>query len=185
MTDTIYLTVGDKVKRKTTQEAGTIISIIDEQQAVVDFFDGEESIVSSDVEVFKPTDNPCLKPSQVLFKTPEKQKTKPKTAETLFDFQNRKNKFSYEIDLHAEQLFANHDTKDYRELLPLQISRLRNFLSQAVTLRVQRVYVIHGVGSGRLKSEVSSVLNQMPEVTQYKNEYHPKYGMGATEVHFR
>jgi len=40
------------------------------------------------------------------------------------------------------------------------------------------------IGKGRLRNEIASRLVQMPEVKTFKNEYHPNYGFGATEVIF-
>nr|MBX2845837.1 Smr/MutS family protein [Saprospiraceae bacterium] len=56
---------------------------------------------------------------------------------------------------------------------------------EAVELHIQRVYIIHGIGSGRLKTEVYDFLYKHPKVVRFANDYHPQYGMGATEVKFR
>ncbi len=56
------------------------------------------------------------------------------------------------------------------------------FLSQAIRLGVSKVFVIHGVGKGKLKDKIVTRLIQMPDVTNFKNEYHSKYGFGATEI---
>jgi dsDNA-specific endonuclease/ATPase MutS2 len=44
--------------------------------------------------------------------------------------------------------------------------------------------VIHGLGKGKLKNEIATRLINHPEVKTFKNEYHPKYGFGATEIIF-
>jgi len=58
------------------------------------------------------------------------------------------------------------------------------FIDKAIRLGVPRVYVIHGIGKGKLKNMIASRLIQIPEVQTFKNEYHPRYGWGATEVIF-
>jgi dsDNA-specific endonuclease/ATPase MutS2 len=42
----------------------------------------------------------------------------------------------------------------------------------------------HGLGEGKLRTAIARRLKEMHEVSAYKNEYHPKYGWGATEVIF-
>jgi dsDNA-specific endonuclease/ATPase MutS2 len=49
---------------------------------------------------------------------------------------------------------------------------------------VDRIFVIHGVGEGKLRDVISTQLMQMTEVKSFKNEFHPRYGFGATEVIF-
>ena len=44
--------------------------------------------------------------------------------------------------------------------------------------------VIHGLGKGKLREEVMRLLREYKEVAHFKNEYHPKYGFGATEISF-
>jgi len=36
-----------------------------------------------------------------------------------------------------------------------------------------------------LRDAIKNMLRNRPEVVRYKNEYHPKYGYGATEVTLR
>ena len=45
--------------------------------------------------------------------------------------------------------------------------------------------VIHGLGKGKLRDEVHTILKQTPEVSRYKNEWSGRYGFGATEIRFR
>ncbi|MBK6929627.1 MAG: Smr/MutS family protein [Saprospirales bacterium] len=49
---------------------------------------------------------------------------------------------------------------------------------------VPRVFIIHGVGEGKLRETIADELRRRPEVHKFKNEYHTKYGYGATEVVF-
>jgi len=45
--------------------------------------------------------------------------------------------------------------------------------------------VIHGIGKGVLKNEISGILNQTNGIQRYVNEYDIRYGYGATKVFFR
>ncbi|MEL6142742.1 MAG: Smr/MutS family protein [Bacteroidota bacterium] len=58
----------------------------------------------------------------------------------------------------------------------------RNYLMRARQLGVERVYIIHGLGEGKLKKAIHKELRQVEYVKSFNNNYHPKYGNGATEV---
>jgi len=92
--------------------------------------------------------------------------------------------FSHEIDLHLESIKTNTRKMNSGEKLRLQIQHFDSYIAKAIRLGVPRVYIIHGVGKGRLRNEIASRLIKIPEVKTFKNEYHHKYGFGATEVIF-
>ncbi len=92
--------------------------------------------------------------------------------------------FSNEIDLHAEKLLPNYRDLDPTQILHLQMAHFRRFIDQAVRLGLPRVFVIHGVGEGKLRNAIAEELRRHPAVWKFKNEYHRKYGYGATEVIF-
>lgn len=95
-----------------------------------------------------------------------------------------KAEFKHEIDLHIEKLTANSKDLDRSAIVQLQLKVFENYLEQAVRLGVDRVFIIHGIGEGKLKNAVNQRLRMNPYVKKYKNEYHAKYGYGATEVEF-
>lgn len=92
--------------------------------------------------------------------------------------------FSGEIDLHIENLTSRKGKMSNAEKLQLQLEHFDKFIDKAIQLGVPRVFIIHGLGKGRLRDVIASRLIQMPEVKTFKNEYHPRYGWGATEVIF-
>lgn len=87
-----------------------------------------------------------------------------------------------EVDLHAESLFDDLGSVPPEDILVRQMSVFREYLDKAKRAGLDRVFVIHGVGSGRLKNEIARVLKYDSDVIDFTNEYHPKYGFGATEV---
>lgn len=101
----------------------------------------------------------------------------------LHDVQEYAN-FSGEIDLHIENLSSRKGKMNSAEKLQLQLEHFDRFMEKAIRLGVPRVYIIHGIGKGKLKDIIASRLIQMREVKTFKNEYHPRYGWGATEVVF-
>ncbi len=93
--------------------------------------------------------------------------------------------FPNEIDLHAEKLLPNdHQKLSSGQILQLQLTHFHAFLERAIRLGVPRVFIIHGVGEGKLRTAIAEELRRNPAVRKFKNEYHHKYGYGATEVIF-
>lgn len=90
--------------------------------------------------------------------------------------------FRQEIDLHIERLRPNAGKLSNTEILRIQLSAFEKFIEEAIRLGVERVFVIHGIGKGKLRDEIATRLLQMPHIRSFKNEYHPRYGWGATEV---
>ncbi len=93
--------------------------------------------------------------------------------------------FSREIDLHIETLREDHHKLKNSEILAIQLAAFENYLNKALRLGVPSFFVIHGVGKGKLRNEIATRLFNNPDVKTFKNEFHPKYGWGATEVIFK
>lgn len=92
--------------------------------------------------------------------------------------------FNNEIDLHIENLVSSTKKMQNSEILRIQLRHFESFLAKAIRLGVERVFVIHGVGKGKLKNEIATRLMNHPDVKTFKNDHHPKYGFGATEIIF-
>lgn len=89
---------------------------------------------------------------------------------------------SREIDLHAKVLFDAPGSVRPEDIYLRQMQTFRDYLSKVKSAGIDRVFIIHGVGSGRLKNSIARILEYDADVLSYTNEYHPKYGFGATEV---
>src|SRR6185312_16235451 len=92
---------------------------------------------------------------------------------------------SYEIDLHIEKLIDNPKGLSNTEMLKIQLDALDHYLHTAIVNRQERVVIIHGLGKGALKKAVHNLLSKIPEVKKFANEWHGRYGFGATEVLFK
>lgn len=90
--------------------------------------------------------------------------------------------FDNEIDLHIQNLMNGYARLDKGEIVRIQMIHFQAFLDKAIRLGVPRIFVIHGVGEGKLKEAIAQRLKENPHVVKFKNEYHHKYGYGATEV---
>jgi hypothetical protein len=93
--------------------------------------------------------------------------------------------FEPEIDLHIQALMNGYARLDKGEILRIQMQHFHRFIDRAVRVGANRVFVIHGVGEGKLKEAIADSLRGNPHVKKFKNEYHHKYGYGATEVIIR
>jgi dsDNA-specific endonuclease/ATPase MutS2 len=93
--------------------------------------------------------------------------------------------FTTEIDIHIEKLVDSSSGMKNADIVRIQMAAFDNYMSQAIRLGVDRVFIIHGMGEGKLKNMIASRLIQTPEVVSFKNEFHPRYGYGATEVIFK
>ena len=90
--------------------------------------------------------------------------------------------FNNELDLHIENLTDNPHGMSNADILHLQMRLFEDYMRQAIRLGVPRVFIIHGVGKGRLRKEIARWLDENPYVISHKNEYHHRFGYGATEV---
>ena len=92
--------------------------------------------------------------------------------------------FIPEIDLHIENLVNGYARMDKGQILRIQMQHFQRFIEKAIRLGVPRVFIIHGVGEGKLREAIAEELRRHPEVHKFRNEFHAKYGYGATEVTF-
>ena len=92
-----------------------------------------------------------------------------------------KAKAKSEIDLHAEVVFPNHASMTVDEILNGQIEIFTNELNRAIASRSYTLTVIHGVGSGKLKTEIHKIIRQHKGIS-YTDGYIPGFGWGATII---
>lgn len=86
------------------------------------------------------------------------------------------------IDLHIEAITKDFSAMTSAEMIQLQLRTFQQALERAVAHNAEKFYAIHGVGSGKLREEIHSLLRQYREVKSFNNNFHPRYGYGATEV---
>lgn len=91
--------------------------------------------------------------------------------------------FPLDIDLHIEKLMPDtYKQLALNEVMNIQIKAMEDYLYKAVKVGVEKVYIIHGIGEGKLKENVDQRLSVHPLVQKHHNKYYPEYGFGATEV---
>lgn len=126
---------------------------------------------------------------QYPFKTLEEELYLPQTKkERIFELSKIKQQLEplhSIIDLHIEKLTDDWKRFSNFEILTFQLQAFEKYYDLSVLHRQPSLIVIHGVGSGRLKDEIHSILKHKTEVKSFVNQYHPLYGFGATEITFQ
>jgi len=89
------------------------------------------------------------------------------------------------IDLHIEQLHPGHKRMSNDEIIHHQLTYLQKQLDKALEEGLSKMYVVHGLGKGKLKNEIFDILSTYPGVQSYDNSYDKRFGFGATEIIFK
>ncbi len=89
------------------------------------------------------------------------------------------------LDLHIEKLTESYSSMSAPEKLTLQLNVFEKYLDKVQQHYMTHVFVIHGIGKGRLKEEIHEILKHRPNVKSFVQQYHPWYGNGATEIFFQ
>jgi hypothetical protein len=86
-----------------------------------------------------------------------------------------------EVDLHIEELIEQTRGLSNFEMLSIQMERFETELDEAIAKNMKKIVFIHGVGNGRLKQEIISVLRHIKGISFHDASY-KDYGYGATQV---
>jgi len=89
------------------------------------------------------------------------------------------------IDLHLPSSLTESGSFDPRFALQMQLDLFESELDKALVNGEVEIVVIHGIGSGVLKTEIHKLAKKHPHVATCVNEYHPLYGFGSTKITFK
>ncbi len=89
-----------------------------------------------------------------------------------------------EVDLHIEELIDSTQGMTNHEILSIQMEKFEKELDAAISKGMKKIIFIHGVGNGRLKQEIQSVLKATKGLTYHDASY-KEYGFGATQVNIK
>lgn len=90
---------------------------------------------------------------------------------------------TYEVDLHIDRIIDNSSKLSPSEIINLQIKRLHESMEEAISKKVRRVVIIHGVGQGTLKMQIRKELQDRYPEFLFQDASFKEYGFGATLVH--
>jgi hypothetical protein len=91
-------------------------------------------------------------------------------------------KMSKEIDLHFEVLWPESQNMGSGDKLNLQLEHFEKSLDRAIYLGMSEITFIHGVGNGKLKTEIHRSLSRNTLIKSFKDAQKEKFGYGATLV---
>jgi hypothetical protein len=85
------------------------------------------------------------------------------------------------VDLHID---ATKSGIPEKEILSHQLSLFENAYDHALLENADNLKVIHGVGSGKLRSEIHKRISKRSEVKYFEDADKEKFGYGATMIYF-
>ncbi|MES2431093.1 MAG: Smr/MutS family protein [Bacteroidota bacterium] len=88
------------------------------------------------------------------------------------------------VDLHIEKLSNDWKHLSNFEILTIQLKAFEKYYDLAVLHYQPSLTVIHGIGAGKLKDAIHYILKNKTQVSSFVNQFHPRYGYGATEIYF-
>lgn len=89
------------------------------------------------------------------------------------------------VDLHIEKLADDWKHLRNHEIMALQLRTFEKYYDLAIAHHQHSLTIIHGVGEGVLRDEIHAILRLKKEVKSFVNQYHSRYGYGATEIYFQ
>lgn len=90
------------------------------------------------------------------------------------------------IDLHLTQSEVGSGNKiPPEDALFHQLEKFEAALDAAIAAGKMEFRVVHGLGKGKLKSEIEKLLRKNKNVRSFSNEYHSQFGYGSTLIILR
>ena len=161
--------VGDHVFFKKEKENGTVVKLHSINRIVVEILDGMQFTVSPKELILIDSATNNVSAYGDFFYNKDKLKRKEKKLK-------RNDIKGVKIDLHIESINSKQSSFFKGDILQFQITTLREKLNIALKMNISKITIIHGIGSGILKSKVHKVLDE------YNLSYFLLNDEGATEV---
>jgi len=87
-----------------------------------------------------------------------------------------------QIDLHIEELHPSPRGLEQDEILNIQLKAFEKHLDIAIASGQEEVTFIHGVGAGKLRTEIHRRLAQNEQIQHFQDAMRERFGYGATTV---
>ena len=162
--------IGDKVLLKNETLKGEVLKVNSNYKLTVLSSDGFElNVAVKDlVKIEKGTDKAISYGENIYTKDVDRRTAKSQ--------KRQKSQTVLKVDLHIEFLTSNYNYMDNFEIIQIQLNECHNKIETALNSNCQKLIIVHGVGTGVLKTEVHNLLNN------YKLRYYLSKDGGATEV---
>lgn len=145
----------------------------------IDFLQSQGSLYSLSTDIKKPGNK--QESLKEYAKKARKQVSVQPIKDPSWDLKAKAG-FDNVLDLHIEKLTNEPGKYNSGEKLRLQLAKFDQFLDQAVRLGIKQVFVVHGIGKGKLKDEINTRLIQDYRVHVFSNDFQERFGYGATEI---
>jgi len=159
------LWIGDKVKLLSSGEVGTFEGKISNSEARIRLKGYRLNVSVSDLEIFI---EPPIELNELL-----QIKEEQSAAQTTFVVPD-------ELDLHIEVLDKSMKDQMPERILNFQTNKAKQYIERAIQKRKYKIKIIHGKGTGVLKSEINHLLKSYKEILFT----HEVNNGGAVEVLF-
>lgn len=172
--------IGERVKFLSDTGEGTVTSILDDHNVLIEDETGFENKypVSELVKIYG-DQSEAIKSDYEIEMAGEAELSPTKHGGEVSEVFQRNG--YWEIDLHTHALLESEAGMTSGELLNHQLFELKRFYRRARDKRIRRIVIIHGIGKGVLKSEVRHFLEGQENVNFYDADFR-EYGKGATEA---
>lgn len=87
-----------------------------------------------------------------------------------------------EVDLHIDELIDTTAGLSKGEIISIQTDRFKQVMKDNARFKGKKLVFIHGVGSGKLKTEIRKLLDRQYKQHVYQDASFKEYGYGATMV---
>jgi len=178
--------VGHSVKFINEDLSGKVKTIVSENKVLVSCSDGfdHEVLVSEIIIINEDNEHSYSIDESEVAKKIISEKTE-NTSKNVLSKYLKTSKYTVggivEIDLHLEELVEFPSRLDDWQRLHTQMQHAKTCLKAAIEKRVRKVVLIHGVGTGVLKTELINYLSNFENLVVQDGDFR-EYGVGATEV---
>ncbi len=160
--------IGDRVSF-IDEPGGGIVRSVKSGQVLIETDEGFEEWVASDI-LIRRGDLPI---KEVVQKDQKGQRQKTVLKREKSDY--------LEVDLHIHELVEYSKHLSNYQMLQMQLHEAEKAIAKARRAFVKKVILIHGVGEGKLRTELHQMLAGMERLNFYDADFN-RYGAGATEV---
>jgi hypothetical protein len=121
-----------------------------------------------------------------MITVPEDAREQKLVADNLLETRLKKKEpaaDTLEVDLHMDETDLQNTQLASAGILALQMSRFHDAIDEAISKRLRRLVIIHGLGQGTLKMQIRKELQEKYPQYIYQDASFKEYGFGATLVH--
>jgi hypothetical protein len=90
-----------------------------------------------------------------------------------------------EIDIHLHEILEHDFGMDDYDKLQYQLNYLKKEIARLRAQHYTEIIIVHGVGKGRLREEVRTLLATYSDLVDMEDASFKRYGAGATHAFFR